>query len=267
MHRRLFIALLSLATITTAGLAWAQHHPAQHRPEQPHGHSAATQAEPAAGPRPFATVVYGAFRDMMQKKDHTPKVELSQPLSLGATEAVGAASGLRAEITIIDGKLLVTYGDPCTGCPPPHAETATLLVAGKVAAWSDPVPLPEDLSGHALDRFIIEQAGRAGLDMRQPFPVRIKGTLINVAMHVIKSANPRFGGHGSGQPMALQEDIKAASLGGEVVAFYAPEALLGIVTHPGEPFRYHWVDAARTRTAHLDSFGMAKGSTLILPKR
>lgn len=262
MHRRLSIALLGLAMIATVGLARAQHHPAP-----PRGHSSAQHVDPAGIHQPFAFSVYGAFRDMMQKKDYTPKVELGKLLSQGATDAVGAASGLRAEITIIDNKLLVSYGDPCLNCPPAHSETATLLVAGKVSAWSDPIPLPADLTGHALDRFIIEQAGKAGLDMSQPFPIRIKGTLTNVAMHVIKAANPKFGGHGSGQPMALQEDIKAASIDGAVVGFYAPEALRGIVTHPGEPFHYHWVDTARTKTAHLDAFGIAMGSTLMMPKR
>jgi hypothetical protein len=259
VRRHICIALLALAPLATVGIALAQHHSTP-----PHGTS---HVDPASGPRPFAVAIYGAFRDMMQKKDHTPKVELGKLLSQGATEAVGAASGLRAEITIIDGKPLVTYGDPCTGCPPLHSEAATLLVTGKVSSWSDPISLPDDLVGHALDRFIIEQTGKAGLDMRQPFPIRIKGTLVNVAMHVIKAANPKLDGHGSGQPMALQEDIKIASITGEVVGFYAPEALLGIVTHPGEPFHYHWVDTARTKTAHLDAFGMVKGSTLILPKR
>jgi hypothetical protein len=102
--------------------------------------------------------------------------------------------------------------------------------------------------------------------MNSPFPLRIKGTLVNVAMHVIKQANPKFGGHGSGEPMALQEDIKAARIDGEVVAYYAPEALLGIVTHPGEPFHFHWVDIGRTRTAHIEEIGMAKGAELFLPK-
>lgn len=259
MRRQFSIAFLALAPLITAGIALAQHHSAP-----PHGTS---HADPAGAPRSFEFAVYGAFRDMMQKKDHAPKVELGKPLSQGATEAVGAASGLRAEITVIDGKPLVTYGNPCASCPPLHSETAALLVTGKVLSWSDPISLPDDLTGHALDRFIIERAIKAGLDMRQPFPIRIRGTLTNVAMHVLKAANPKFGGHGSGQPMALQEDIKAASIDGEVVGFYAPEALLGIVTHPGEPFHYHWVDLARTKTAHLDAFGMAKGSTLVLPKR
>jgi hypothetical protein len=259
VRHRICIAFLALAPLATVGIALAQNHSAP-----PHGIS---RVDPASGPRPFDFAIYGAFRDMMQKKDYTPKVELGKPLSQGATEAVGAASDLRAEITIIDGMPLVTYGDPCTGCPTMHSETATLLATGKVSSWFDPITLADDLGGHALDRFIIEQAGRAGLDMRQPFPIRIKGTLLNVTMHVIKATNPKFGGHGSGQPMALQEDIKVASISGEVVGFYAPEALLGIVTHPGEPFHYHWVDAARTKTAHLDAFGMAKGSTLMLPKR
>jgi len=258
MLRHFSFAVLALAPLTTVGIVSAQQHSGPL-----HGTSHVDRAD---GPQPFAFAVYGAFRDMMQKKDHAPKVELGIPLSQGATDAVGAASGLRAEITIIDGKPLVTYGDPCTGCPPLHFETATLLVTGKVSLWSHPISLQDDLTGHALDRFIIEQAIKAGLDMRQPFPIRIRGTLKNVAMHVIKTANPKFGGHGAGQPMALQEDIRVASIDGEVVGFYAPEALLGIITHPGEPFHYHWVDTARTKTAHLDKFGMAKGSILVLPK-
>jgi hypothetical protein len=86
-------------------------------------------------------------------------------------------------------------------------------------------------------------------------------------MHVIASPNPKFTGHGSKEPMAFQENIVAASLdGGEVVAIYVPEPQQGVITHPGEPFHYHWVDAGRTRTTHLDAFGMAKGSQLILPE-
>lgn len=261
MRFALSIILVGATSISTGSMAQAQH--AQ---PTPHGHAAAPSAQPAKGAAPFATQVYGAYLEMMHKKDHNPKVELSKPLSLGATDAIGAASDLRGEITIVDGKPIVTYGNPCPACPPPHAEKATLLVAGKVTAWSAPIVLPNDLSGHALDQFIIAQANKAGLNMTQPFPLRIKGTLTNVAMHVIKAANPKFGGHGSGEPMALQEDIKAASIDGEVVAYYAPEAMLGIISHPGEPFHYHWVDGARSKTAHIDNFGMAKGSELILPK-
>lgn len=259
MRVALSLIILSAATVATATTAFAQHY-------QPNGtgHAAPPTAE-ASGPRPFSAEVYGAFRSMMQN-DNAPKVALGHAMAKGTNIAVGAASGLRAEITIVDGKPIISYGNACPTCPPPHSETATLLVTGKVVTWGAPIELSNELSGHALDRFIIEQAGKAGLDMKQPFPIRIRGTLTNVAMHVIKSANPKFGGHGSAEPMAFQEDIKASTIEGEVVGFYAPEHLLGIITHPGEPFHYHWVDAGRTRTTHLDAFGMAKGAQLILPK-
>lgn len=254
-----FRIVLSAAAVATATAAQAQH---QQPPAQGHASPSVTTA---IGSRPFAAAVYGAFRSMMQK-DNSPKVDLGQAMSKGTNIAVGAASGLRAEITVVDGRPIISYGNECRTCPPPHAETATLLVTGRVKTWAPPIELPNDLSGRALDRFIIEQANKAGLDMKQPFPIRLRGTLTNVAMHVIKSPNPKFGGHGSAELMALQEDINAEKIDGEVIGFYAPEHLLGIITHPGEPFHYHWIDNGRTRTAHLDAFGMTKGAQLILPK-
>lgn len=259
MRAGLSCIILGAATIAAASAASAQHN-------QPHGkRPAAEAASEASVSRPFSTQVYGAFRSMMQN-DNAPKVALGQAMAKGTNIAVGAASGLRAEITVVDGKPIISYGNACPTCPPPLAETATLLAAGKVTTWAPPIELPNELSGHSLDRFIIAQAVKAGLDMKQPFPLRITGTLTNVAMHVIKSANPKFGGHGSGEPMAFQEEIKATKIEGEVVGFYAPENYMGIITHPGEPFHYHWVDASPTRTTHLDAFGMAKGAQLVLPK-
>lgn len=200
MAAAVFRVVLSAAAVAIATLAEAQHHqpPAQ-------GHALPPVAT-VIDPGPFSAEVYGAFRSMMQK-DNSPKVELGRAMARGTDIAVGAASGLRAEITVVDGRPIISYGDDCRTCPPPHAETATLLVTGRVKTWARPIQLPDDLSGHALDRFIIEQANKAGLDMKHPFPIRIRGTLTNVAMHVIKSANPKFGGHGSAQPMALREDI------------------------------------------------------------
>lgn len=252
--------ILTAATVAIMIAALAQYHglAAQGHVSPP----AATVSE-----KPFSVEVYGAFRFMNRDKNYQAHVELGAPLSKGANVAVGAASELRGEITFVDGKPIISYGKACPACPPPHAEVATLLAVATVTAWAEPIPLPQDLSGEALDRFIVEQAKKARLDVSQPLPVRIKGTLVNVKMHIISSPNPKFTGHGSKDPMAIQEDIKAAKIEGEVVGMYAPEPMQGIITHPGEPFHYHWVDVDRTRTAHLDAFGMSKGSHLLLPKK
>jgi len=216
---------------------------------------------------PFGFSAHGAFRMMMQRQDFAPKVQLKTIVRGGATDAVGAAAGLRGEITVIDGKLLLTYGTPCADCGHPGMDHAALLASAKVDAWHPPISLPARLSGHTLDAFIIEQARLHGLDLAKPFPLRMQGTLADVKMHVIKGANPNFKGHGSGHPMADMELITGVAIDGEVVAFYAPDALQGIITHPREPFHYHWVDAARTRTAHLDAFAMLEGAKLLLPLR
>ncbi len=230
-------------------------------------HAGQGLAETAAGPGgPFGVAVYGAFKRMVHMQDYGPRVQLKQVMHGGATEAVGAAAGLRGEITAIDGKLLLTYGRPCPTCGAPGEDRATLLATARVKAWLPAVALPSDLKGTDLDNFIIARARAAGLDVTKPFPVRMKGTLVDVKMHVIIGPNASFKGHGSGHHMADQEDITAASIEGEVVGFYAPEAQQGTITHPGEPFHFHWVDMGRTRTTHLDAFGMAKGAQLILPR-
>lgn len=277
MFRTSQIAAASLAAVTllaNSGDALAQHHKPAHNPH--HGPSAA-HAAPVSGP--FAFSSYGAFQRMMSAQDFAPKVQLKTVMHDGATDAVGAVSGLRGEITAIDGKLLLTYGTPCATCGHPAEDSATLLVTAKVSAWHDPVTLPADLAGPALDDFIIAQAKKAGLDASKPFPIRIKGTLTGVKMHVLRGPNAHAKGHGSahasghgsahasGHGAADQTEIVAESIEGAVVGFYAPAPLQGIVTHPGDPFHYHWVDTGRTKTAHLDVFGMKAGAELLLPAR
>lgn len=256
-----------LATIMTATaaavLAGSAAHSQHHQPG--HGHQQAAAAGPISGL--FGLTVHGGFQRMVQGQDFGPKVQLKSIMQGGATEAVGAAAGLRGEITAIDGKLLLTYGAPCPTCGHPGEDHATLLASAKVSVWRQPVTLPSDLAGQVFDAWIVEQAKAAGLDVSKSFPVRLKGTLTGVKMHVIRAFNPHFKGHGSGHAMADQEDIAAERIEGEVVGFYAPAAARGIITHPGEPFHFHWVDAGRTRTAHLDAFGMAKGAQLRLPEK
>lgn len=255
----------------TAALAVAQFSSsqAQHAPE--HGQHSSPASSPSIPPGPFSVRSYGAFGDMAQRQDYQPKVTLGEAKAGGATDAVGALSGLRGEVTMLDGRLFVSYGEDCAACPPPHEEKATLLATGKVAEWGESVVLPENLAGKSLEAFIVDRAKAAGLDPSKPFPVRLKGTLLDVTMHVLKSPEDKRAGHGHGHgsshPMAKMTMIDAKEVAGEVIGFYSPPALSGILTHPGEPFHLHWVDEQRTRTAHLDNFGMAKGSHLSFPKR
>lgn len=216
---------------------------------------------------PFGFKAYGAFGKMIQQRNYLAVVALKDAVDARATDAVGAVSGLRGEISMIEGKLIVSYGTDCgTACPAAAAETATLLATASAQHWRA-VAIDKDLDAKAVETFVREQAKANGLDDSKPFPFRITGAITNFVMHVNAAPNPRFKGHGSFDEMAVTGLAKGPRLAGSVVGFYAPPALQGVITHMGEFFHSHYVDEQRTMTAHLDSFGIAAGSTLMLPKQ
>ncbi|MFN3889913.1 MAG: acetolactate decarboxylase [Beijerinckiaceae bacterium] len=253
--------VIFLACSVFAATAMAQH-PGQH-------HSSPLPQKADETPAPmglFGVRAFGEFRLFFQKKDYTAKIELDAARRTNPTDAVGALSDLRGEVSMIDGRYIVSYGGGCATCPPPHEEKAGLLGTARVNSWHDAIVLTETLEGKALEDFILMQAKSRSLDVAKPFPVRLSGQLVNVKMHVIEAPNAGFTGHGSAVPMAKQDEFSHKRIAGAVVGFYAPPAMFAVLTHPGEPFHFHWIDEGRTRTAHLDAFGMEKGAMLLLPK-
>ena len=247
--------LIQLAIVTAAelfvngGAAQAQHRP--------------PAAETAAG-SPFGFKAYGAFRRMITERNYLSVVALKDAIESKTTDAVGAVSGLRGEISMIDGRLIVSYGIDCgAACPQPVTETATLLATASAQYWRS-IAIDKDLEAKGVESFIRAQAKASGLDDK-PFPFRIVGAITDFVMHVNAAPNPRFKGHGSFDEMAVTGLAKGSRLEGSVVGFHAPPPLQGVITHMGDYLHSHYVDAQRTTTAHLDSFGVAAGSTLLLP--
>jgi acetolactate decarboxylase len=222
--------------------------------------------ESGMGEYPFRFKAYGAYRNIMMKRNYAPVVGLQSVIDDDATDAVGALSGLRGEISIIDGRLIVSYGAGCgAGCSSATAETAMLLATAATRGWR-PISVEKNLDEHATEAFIREQASANGLDETKPFPFRVNGTIIEYTMHVNIAPNPAFDGHGSHGEMVLTEVSEGARLAGNVVGFYAPPSLQGVITHMGDSFHSHYVSMDRTKTTHLDSFGIGAGTTILLPR-
>jgi alpha-acetolactate decarboxylase len=243
---------LAVAGALSAGAVLAQHH----------GHASSPPGESATR---FGFLVRGAFRDMVRKRDFEPKAALSDVMLAGATDGVGALSGLRGEVTLVGGRLVVSCGSKAT-CATPDTEKATLLASARVTAWSPGVTLPRDMEGAELGEFIEARAREHGLSLGEPFPLRIVGPIAGAHVHVNAAPNPRFAGHGGSEPMAIKDEERAARLDGEVVGVRVPLSLRGVATHPNEAFHFHWVDAQRSRTGHLDGFKAMAGSILLLPR-
>jgi len=60
--------------------------------------------------QPYAIESFGAFRLLILEGDFTPKVTLAKVMAKHPTTGVGAVADARGEITIYDGKLIISYG-------------------------------------------------------------------------------------------------------------------------------------------------------------
>jgi alpha-acetolactate decarboxylase len=248
-------ALCGAALIAAlAEAAWAQH--------ATHGGPAQSIGSLPTGPHPFSIEIHGAFRDLMQRGDFSARVVLAQVMSRLPSTGVGAVSDARGEFTIIDGKLIVSYGGP-QAHRAANSETAALLATARVREWQA-IRVASDVAATALESFLARAAREHGLDPDQSFPFQLHGTFGPYAMHV--NAAPTGGPHGMGLPMAVSVKSRGDEIGGNVAGFYVSASLVGIVTHHGERTHAHWVAADRKSTAHLDHWGIKAGTTLLLPK-
>jgi acetolactate decarboxylase len=211
--------------------------------------------------QPYAIETFGMFRRMMLSGDFTSKVALAAVMAKHPAVGVGAVADARGEITIFDGKLIVSYGK---SAPPiePGAERAALLATGTASVWQN-VRIERDVAPEGIEALLAATARSRGIDPDKSFPFEVRGTLAAFIMHV--NAEPTGGPHGMGQPMAVTVGRKGESLEGAVAGLYVAPELVGIATHGGERTHSHWVSPGGDETAHLDRWGLKAGSVLSLP--
>lgn len=178
------------------------------------------------------------------------------------TTGIGALAGARGEITILDGKLVVSYGKSDVE-PPAAGETAALLATGTAAAWQV-ITVDHDIEPDKIEAYLVNRARAFGLDPERSFPFQFSGVIAPYALNV--NAAPTNGSHGIDRPMAISVRRKGDTIGGHVAGLYVSPDLVGIVTQGGERIHSHWVASDRSETAHLDRWGIKAGSVLMLPK-
>lgn len=216
--------------------------------------------------QPYDIEAFGAFRMLILAGDFSRKVNLAAAMAKRPTTGVGAVADARGEITIHDGKLIVSYGEGESdrgSQPAADREDAALLATGTVAAWQT-MTVAHDVAPDEIESFLAQMAGARGLDPQGPFPFQIRGTLISYAMHVNKA--PTNGPHGMGQPIAIARELKGDAIDGAISGFYVSRDLVGIVTHGGTRTHSHWVASDGGSTAHLDRWGLKARAVLSLPK-
>ena len=172
---------------------------------------------------------------------------------------VGAVAGARDEITIADGRLIISYGST-EAAPAADAETAALPATGKIDAWQS-IRIDADVAPPDVEAVLAQSARAHGLDPDKSFPFQLLGTVAPYVMHV--NAAPIDGPHGMGLPMAVTVVRKGNEIVGAVAGLHVSTALVGTVTHGGERVHAHWVSPDGGSTAHLDLWGIKAGTTFI----
>jgi hypothetical protein len=227
----------------------------------------ATHVQAAEVSNPFQVVAYGNFKVMDRTGDTGAHADLAELSGLRGTYGVGALEGLRGEVLIWDGRVLVSRGHYRDGRAEPATarDRATLLVTAVVHDWTE-IEIPHALNQQAFERFVLERAGQQGIDAGQPFPLIVKGTVIDFQWHAVAGGGELSRPHD--QPgHATKAAFSGAATEAVLLGLHSGPALEGVITHPGERFHVHLATPDMQVSGHADAYGVGTGSKLLLPRR
>lgn len=211
--------------------------------------------------------IFGSLQQIFAEGDFSATASLEVEGTSQETVGLGALSGLRGEIAILDGESWLGYPDGeeaitvTQGNAP--AEEAALLIISEVAEWVS-FTLEEDLSHDELTDAMVEILEAAHWPDTGALPFKIEGAILEVDWHVIDGSRLPDG-------PATHEDHEAASVSGTLeggspvlIGFYSTQHA-GVITHGGVRLHTHVVDADRQVSGHVEDALIGAGSILRLP--
>jgi alpha-acetolactate decarboxylase len=209
---------------------------------------------------------YGALREIMHEGKTEAHAELASLPEGRHTYALGALSGLRGEVTVLDGTIWLAYpnddGTPRVQAEKSSAERATLFVSAQVDRWRR-VRLERDLSPAEFDAGFEALAAAQGVDTGKPFPFRIDGTFRDLRWHVVDGRKVAGGGHADHVRSAVSGALPEAS--GTLVGFFS-KAHQGVFTHMGSNSHLHVVAPDAKISGHVDAVTVPAGVEVGFPE-
>jgi acetolactate decarboxylase len=216
-----------------------------------------------------AVETFGTIRQLVGERDSAPKVTLADVLRRPHAHGLGSLSGLRGEITILDGAAWLSYPPARDGAAPrvvtspASREKAGFLVAAHVEPkqWQK-IVIAGALSSENLETIVARTAVQLALgDIDVPFRIDGKFSTLTLAIADGRKLPP-----GATSPDAMQKANHLATetgVDGTLVGFLAARADERF-THPGTRVHAHAIVPSRRATGHARAFAMAPGATLSL---
>lgn len=209
--------------------------------------------------------VWGALRSVMHEGKTEGNVLLASVVPGPHAYAVGALSGLRGEVTVLDDDVIVSLGGPGeavrTPAELPAGETATLLVRATVPSWTRHV-VEHSIEQDRVDQELEGVVKSAGLDIGARIPVVIEAKVKMLEWHVL--GGPAESGHNAHHgPRTVGKLVNQTVT---LVGFFSrhDEA---VFTHMGEHTHFHVVPSGERMTGHVDAMALEPGAIVRLPAR
>ena len=218
----------------------------------------------------------GAQKEIFKTGKAASVVSLEDLADRKGLYAMGPIDGLDGEITIFDSKPYITKvrGNDYT-LDKTFKHGAFFLVWTENKNWVD-VPLPATVKGYVdLQKFVKEQAQKAGVDVTKPFPFLMAGTPTEIKWHINVDRT-------EGKPINKELFVKSKEpyvTKGEpvdIIGFYS-EKHSGIFLSQYAPaikegsgmenyIHIHLVSKTSKAAGHIDDITFGDGMVLRLPK-
>jgi hypothetical protein len=211
----------------------------------------------------FTVQWVGAQRDVLQG-DISGHIALASISSLQNLYGVGAAEGLRGEVSIfdcvpsisriVDGALKVDTNFNVNAC---------FLVYAQVSAWHR-TTCPDAIADEAtLETCIVKLAAKLGIDVAQPFPFLINAKSERATFHVLDKRdgllhNPELHEKAKVRFLLQNESV-------DVIGFYSNRHR-GIFTPGDANIHMHVRSANGQMSGHLEKIQLERGATLAVPR-
>jgi hypothetical protein len=214
--------------------------------------------------RPFSVRTYGSFKKIIVSKTPDGVVDLDDALAGTHVYAVGEIEDAEGEVTDYDGQVWLNYGnngiDTSTHKIPEGAQAMELITA-QVEKWRE-IVVPKDMPDSELYFFVLEQAKKYGINLKQPFPFLVDGTVKDVVWHVLSGAEVEQSG--KQKKLSFTKLVEYKDQAPVILVAFCSELRGGFI-RPGESWHMHVIFKNEKTTGHIDAFTVEKGARLMLP--
>jgi len=211
--------------------------------------------------------VHGALRAMFHQGQTGVTVTLDSMLPDPRLYAVGALADLSGEITIVGGKVYLSYPE---GEKHTRTETtlrantgATLLVATRVSAWRS-VTTETSIRFDELDDAMGRLAALAGMNLDGRFPFLLEGDFEDLRWHVIDGTRLTAGGTSHQDHLAASVQTRRNRAAATLVGFYSAKDQ-GVFTHMGSRTHIHCLLDEPLASGHVDHVVIPAGTVVKFP--